>query len=218
MEKACFIEKITQDGEIILDFETEYPTKTGCPQADDYFLRFARSFLKKAKKAGAKRAREKYVDSAREGKKFVPFVMRQTFEYYEFDGIISVFTCRYIFFGGLNGYTACYGDSFGQKSGKPLRLRELFSADPRKAAITEITKQIKKDRETNPCYYDGAERLAARCFKRENFYITPKSLRIFYPQYSIGPHCAGVPCFSVRYDKLPERQCSMENGQLIIDK
>lgn len=108
-----------------------------------------------------------------------------------------------------------YGDVFDLNTGEKLTLADVFNVrtDEYLNLISgEIAKSINKEKaEGNNRYtFDDAystdgQAAIRKEFKPENFYLTDKSLVIFYPKYSLGAGAAGTFKFEIPLDSIKDK-------------
>ena len=114
---------------------------------------------------------------------------------------LSLYFDRYIFTGGAHGTTERFSQSWELAGGgSRLALSELFKKDFDDMGYIKkkVIEEIKKDKEI---YFDDFEQNVNDTLSKENFYITPKALAIYFQQYAIAPYSSGTPVFLIPYEK-----------------
>jgi hypothetical protein len=115
---------------------------------------------------------------------------------------LSLYFDRYIFTGGAHGTTERFSQSWELAGGgNRLSLSELFKKDFDDMGYIKkkVIEEIKKDKEI---YFDDFEQNVNDTLSKENFYITPKALAIYFQQYAIAPYSSGTPVFLIPYEKI----------------
>lgn len=125
-----------------------------------------------------------------------PYEAKQSYKVgYNKNGLLSMKMDNFIYTGGAHPmlYITCY--NYELKTGKSLKLKDLFkNSGYKKVLSNEIIKQIKKE---NP-YITKQE-----CYEvynmtgNEMFYITSDSIVICYSPYQISGYGANAPEFKV---------------------
>ncbi len=117
---------------------------------------------------------------------------------YNRDGLISVVTQDYAFYGGAHGGTIQTGFNFNIKTGKEVTLAQLLKANPnyRSAIDKKIAAQFKKD--GSLLEPDGFKTIGSD----PSFYITNGGFTIFFQQYEYTPYAAGIPSFDFTFASL----------------
>ncbi|EYE87525.1 hypothetical protein Q428_12855 [Fervidicella metallireducens AeB] len=125
-----------------------------------------------------------------------PYEIRQSYKVgYNKNGLLSIEMNNYIYTGGAHPmlYNTCY--NYDLKTGKRLKLKDLFkNTGYKKVVSNELIKQIKKE---NP-YITKQE-----CYDvynitgNEAFYITSDSIVICYRPYQISGYGSAAPEFKV---------------------
>lgn len=147
-----------------------------------------------------------YIARSRQDIPFFPYEFDRPFEVtYAQDCIISLYMDAYLFTGGANGETTRASDSWNISAGQRITLSELFPQDIEYQTVLKdlIDKEIAVEREENPAaYFEDYEALVEQYFCEENFYMTPKSLVLYFQEGQIAPHATGIPTFSIPYGML----------------
>jgi hypothetical protein len=113
---------------------------------------------------------------------------------------ISIATSVYTFTGGAHGSTGISSYNYKVSSGEILTLKDVFGENQiqnLKAVNDEISRQIKvKQIDVFP------EAEASIGIDARNFYITDKSLVVYFNQYEIAPYASGVIYIEIPLDKI----------------
>lgn len=94
------------------------------------------------------------------------------------------------------------GDTWDLRTGTPLPLGTFFPArTPVRRVLTaqaeaEIRRQLG---DGSSCYREDWRKLLRRRFSRENFFVTPQGVVLFYQMYAIAPAAEGIPCFCLPF-------------------
>lgn len=93
------------------------------------------------------------------------------------------------------------GDTWDTRTGYPLPLSAFFPAGGGKAELLRRAEaEIRRQTDcADACFREDWRRQLRRCFSRENFYVTPQGLVLFYPMYALGPAAEGIPCFCLPF-------------------
>ncbi|WP_179218745.1 PdaC/SigV domain-containing protein [Saccharibacillus sp. O23] len=117
---------------------------------------------------------------------------------YNRDGLLSVVTQDYSFYGGAHGGTLQTGYNFNIKTGKEVTLDQLLKANPNymSAVDKKIAAQFKKD--GSLLEPDGFKTIG----KDPSFYVKNGGFTIFFQQYEYTPYAAGIPSFDFDFASL----------------
>ncbi len=119
---------------------------------------------------------------------------------YNSNKIISLYFDEYTFTGGAHGSTIRTSQNWNLLLAKQIPLIHFFPSNPYYIIdiIQEINKQIQEqiDSGTNQ-FFDNYCQLVLQTFRLENYYISNKSLIIFFQQYDIAPYSSGIPTFKL---------------------
>lgn len=116
--------------------------------------------------------------------------------------ITSLYTDHYFFTGGAHGNTIRTSETWDFQSGKQLPLRTFFPPAPdyTSAILETINKQIQIIITSNPSvYFDNYAELTKEMFHKNNFYLTPSGVMIYFQQYEIAPYSSGIPEFLIPF-------------------
>lgn len=114
---------------------------------------------------------------------------------------LSLYFDRYIFTGGAHGTTERFSQSWDLSGGgSRIMLSELFKKDFDyiRYVKNKVVDEIKKDK---TAYFDDFEQNVSDTLNKNNFYITPEGLFIYFGQYDIAPYSTGIPVFLIPYEK-----------------
>lgn len=117
---------------------------------------------------------------------------------YNRDGVLSVVTQDYGFYGGAHGGTLQTGYNFNIKTGEEITLDELLKANPnyKSAVDKKIAAQFKKD---GTLYEpDGFQTIG----EDPSFYVKNGGFTIFFQQYEYTPYAVGIPAFDFTFASL----------------
>ncbi|NGZ77148.1 PdaC/SigV domain-containing protein [Saccharibacillus alkalitolerans] len=117
---------------------------------------------------------------------------------YNRDGLFSVVTQDYAFYGGAHGGTLQTGYNFDLKTGKEVTLSQLLKANPnyRGAIDKKIAAEFKK--QGSLLETDGFKTIGSD----PNFYVKNGGFTIFFQQYEYTPYAAGIPSFDFTFASL----------------
>ncbi|MGG4343383.1 DUF3298 domain-containing protein [Paenibacillus lautus] len=124
-------------------------------------------------------------------------------------GILSLVLTNYTYSEHMaHGYTVTKGLTFTTATGKSYALSDLFRPGSGYQAVlaAEVNRQIRE--RSIPVLENSPVTVSPN----QDFYLTDKSLVIFYPLYAITPYYVGFPMFPISvYDLLG---LAPENGLL----
>lgn len=117
---------------------------------------------------------------------------------YNRDGVLSVVTQDYGFYGGAHGSTIQSGYNFNIKTGEEITLAQLFKANPNymSAVDKKIAAQFKKD---GSLLEPGGFKTIG---KDPNFYVKNGGFTIFFQQSDYTPYAVGIPAFDFTFASL----------------
>jgi hypothetical protein len=117
------------------------------------------------------------------------------------NNILSIPVRYYQYTGGANGLEVQQGYNFDLKTGKQLKLSDIFEKgfDYKKVISSEILKQMNAHKEI---YFEEALKNFKQIDGNHPYYITNGSIVIFYGPFDIAPHAAGIPEFKIPFSKL----------------
>lgn len=117
---------------------------------------------------------------------------------YNKNGLLSVVTQDYGFYGGAHGGTVQSGYNFDVKTGKEVSLAQLLKANPkhRSAIDKKIAAEFKKQ---GSLLEEGGFKTIGNA---PGFYVTNGGFTIFFQQYEYTPYAAGIPSFDFTFASL----------------
>lgn len=122
---------------------------------------------------------------------------------------LSLYFDQYEYAGGAHGITVQYSDTWNVRSGKRIRLSDMFPKNKHYEAelIQNIIVQIERQmKDGTGAYFDDYRKLAAKTFDPKNFYLVPAGIIIYYQQYDIAPYSSGIPKFLIPYDTVGAKE------------
>lgn len=122
--------------------------------------------------------------------------------------IISLYTDRYEYTGGAHGNTVRQSENWNLANCRPMRLEQLITCAPnyKTYILSLIEPEISNNSEI---FFDNYSDLIRSTFDKNNFYLTPGGIVIYYQQYDIAPYSSGIREFILPYDN-----CVTEPGSL----
>lgn len=121
------------------------------------------------------------------------------------DCVLSMYRDAYVYTGGAHGNTLRKSDTFSLQTGSLIALAGLFSNDMdwRFRLLDAILRQAEQNMSENPhLYFENYRELILKYFDSNNFYLTEKSIVIYYQQYEIGPYAIGIQTFDIPYQSV----------------
>lgn len=203
--------KFTYASTVVLSLDISYPTiklvKSPIIQflINQNYLRQAQNFNNYAEKTLVKNAVQEYKDSVQNGFPFRPYdaVMKYTVTLNK-SCHLSTYFDKYEYTGGAHGNTIRNSDNFDLKTGRRVRMRDLFprGTNYRRLVLEQILKQADKMMEENPILFEDYRQLIVKYFDPDSFNLTPKGISVYYQQYEIGPYASGIITFEIPYESL----------------
>ena len=98
----------------------------------------------------------------------------------------------------------CRGDCWDLRWGLPLSLEDFFptATGLRRRLLEEVRSQLRRRMEQQPNHWrPDAARRCRRFFNRENFYLSPRGLHLFYPMFALAGAGIGTPDFLVPWSE-----------------
>lgn len=119
---------------------------------------------------------------------------------YNKNDFISIVEERYVYLGGAHGNTMWYPSNIDTLQSKTVALGDLFENDGYKETINRL---INERLEENPDEYkDLWAKPELWQSHQTDFYITDKSLVIFFPPYELSYYARGFVEFELPLEKL----------------
>jgi len=189
-------------GETVLTARAELPHTESCGAAGrrfrHYYRLFARSFFHYCQyqllpQAIAARQQERSPNAV-----FLPAAATLETEITLQQGAVCSLCTRLTENSSGRRLQLCRGDSWDLRQGLPLSLEELFPspAGLRRRLIAAILPQLQQRMKQQPSLWrQDALRRCRRFFNRENYYLSPQGIHLFYPMFALGDLGAGTPDF-----------------------
>ncbi|MCI2057521.1 MAG: RsiV family protein [Oscillibacter sp.] len=96
------------------------------------------------------------------------------------------------------------GDTWNLRMGTPAPLADFFPKHYpiRKNLLQAACEEIERQERAGISRYHSRWRQELRhSFSRENFYLTPEGLCIFWPMYAVAPATEGIPAFCIPFSE-----------------
>lgn len=117
---------------------------------------------------------------------------------YNKNGLLSVVTQDYGFYGGAHGGTVQTGYNFNVKTGKEVTLNQLLKANPN--YMSAVDKKIAADfKKQGSLFEDGGFKTIGN---NPGFYVKNGGFTVFFQQYEYTPYAAGIPSFDLTFASL----------------
>lgn len=210
-------EEMKYDGVTVLNYRIEYPEfgssnyKKSIKAINQFYKGEALALQNNFRTKLYQIAVEQYLDDIKNGFPVRVFEALQTFTAtYNKACIISLYLDNYQYTGGAHGSTVRTSRTWNLKTGKTIKLRELYkcSGDYKSYIKKKIIEQIKE----NPdIYFENYEELVEQTFNVNNFYSTPQGVVVYFQQYDIAPYSSGIREFLLPYNKCiidPVKKCT----------
>ncbi|MBO5213288.1 MAG: DUF3298 and DUF4163 domain-containing protein [Clostridia bacterium] len=117
----------------------------------------------------------------------------------------SIALDQYQYFGGTHGMTVRIGNTWDLSTGSQVPLSYFFyeNIPYRKQILNCILKQIEVLKEKEEIsFFENPLRKAKQYFDEKNYYLTNRSIVIFYPLYTLAPYHAGIVSFEIPFEHL----------------
>jgi hypothetical protein len=203
---------LTHKQAIVMNIDIEYPNislkngKIAQPRINLRFNNIAKRFYDYAVDTLLPGAIELYERSIKESYPFHAYDIVMKYNVTLNDKCtLSTYYDQYQYTGGAHGTTLRLSDTFSLQTGNVIKLEDLFenTRNYKEVIIKQIINQANENMLKNPgIYFDDYKKLIIENFSDDNFYITPKTLDIYYQQYDIAPYSTGIVVFSIPYKKL----------------
>lgn len=125
---------------------------------------------------------------------------------YNQKGLLSVLIDKYEYTGGAHGGTEQQSYTFNLEDGSLLTLKDLFGDTSDYMKI--INGEIKKGFESHPGYYGGFNGIDSDF---AGFYLQTDKVTFFFQLYEYTPYAAGIPEYSISYEKLLKKNSHYQN-------
>ena len=216
--------KLPHDSVLMLTLDIDYPQihLTGSAFAEmlvnHAYRREARHFAAYARDDLFPNAVDDYEESIIKGFPFHPYeaVMRYDITLNR-DCVVSATTDHYEFTGGAHGNTVRFSDSFDLRTGYRIRMRDLFPKveDCRPIVLEQVLRQADERTQAEPgVFFDDYRTLIIKYFNPQSFFLTPRTLGVYYQEYEIAPYASGIVVFEMPYEDLGIRRpgCGPRSG------
>jgi len=144
-----------------------------------------------------------YYEHRRQGIPFSGYEMNRPYTItYGQDCVVSLYFDEYTFTGGAHGTTVRTSDTWNALHGRRIDLAALF---PQGFAYEELLKgliveEIAARNAAEPGQYmEDYPKLVEEAFNKNQFYLTPGELVLYFQQYDIAPYSTGIPTFAFPY-------------------
>lgn len=133
---------------------------------------------------------------------WTPYSDTATSEFYLTEKMLSVSTCASSYFGGAHPYSAYVTWNYDLGTGEFFTLDDLTDdAEAMTAAVAEnILTQI-TETGMDEWYYDTYEDYV-RTLEGAQVCFDALGMQVYFSDYLLGPHAAGIPQFSVPYGTI----------------
>ena len=125
---------------------------------------------------------------------------------YETDRLVTFNVQQYQFSGGAHGGTLCFGLTFRKPDGRRMSMNTLGNlvgdeewSNLQKEGLKEYF-EVDTDEELQDCLLD-VETYMIPAPEYEP-YFSEKGMEFVYQQYEIAPYAAGLPSYTIPYDRL----------------
>lgn len=125
---------------------------------------------------------------------------------YENDKFVTLNVQEYQYLGGAHGSTQCYGLTFRKSDGRRMGLNTLGKnvddeewSDMKKQGLMDYF-EVKTDSDLQSMLLDTEIYLIKMPVTEP--YFSEKGMEFVYQQYEIAPYAAGMPCYTIPYDRL----------------
>lgn len=124
------------------------------------------------------------------------------FESFNTDEVISLPVNYYQYTGGAHGLTTKVSYNYDLKSGKEIKLKDLFKEGFDYKSI--IDKKVREDiaKEKDIYFENGA--LFKGVNENQAYYFNKDGIIVYFQQYEIAPYSSGIREFKIPYGELSE--------------
>lgn len=124
------------------------------------------------------------------------------FESFNTDEVISLPVNYYQYTGGAHGLTTKVSYNYDLKSGKEIKLKDLFKEGFDYKSI--IDKKVREDiaKEKDIYFENGA--LFKGVNENQAYYLNKDGVIVYFQQYEIAPYSSGIREFKIPYGELSE--------------
>lgn len=124
------------------------------------------------------------------------------FESFHTDELISLPVTYYQYTGGAHGLTTKVAYNYNLKTGKILKLKDLFKEGFDYKRI--IDKKVREDIEKEKDIYFENGALFKGISENQAYYLNRDSIIVYFQQYEIAPYSSGIREFKIPYEELKE--------------
>lgn len=124
------------------------------------------------------------------------------FESFYTDEVISLPVTYYQYTGGAHGLTTKVSYNYDLKTGKILKLKDLFKEGFDYKSI--IDKKVREDIEKEKDIYFENGDLFKDVSENQAYYLNIDSIIVYFQQYEIAPYSSGIREFKIPYEELKE--------------
>lgn len=207
-------EDLSHNGVVMIKISIKYPrvsgaTPHGSRRINKYYRFTAEAYLRYIQRTLLPQAIKDWTYKTENGYPFFPFDAMMTYQVtYNDKTCLSLFWEIYEYTGGAHGITIRHGDTWQPCSGWPVDLKSFFPKGTRyRRLLTDNAIKIASQQinDGTGYYFEGYPKLIRQYFRRNNFYITPEGIAIFYGLYTIAPYASGIPVFVYEPSELLEQ-------------
>ncbi|MGU8571048.1 DUF3298 and DUF4163 domain-containing protein [Clostridium perfringens] len=136
------------------------------------------------------------------GKEMPKMEAYSLFEVFNTDEVISLPVSYYQYTGGAHGLTTKVSYNYNLKTGKELRLKDLFKEgfDYKSIIDKKVREDIEKEKEL---YFDNGA-LFKGVNENQAYYLNRDGIIVYFQQYEIAPYSSGIREFKIPYGELKE--------------
>lgn len=200
---------LTETGSVtLLQVSTVLPSCPDLPLIDDYY-RSMQDDLAAIYRLNVEDAAARYRDFSTSGLAFTPFAAEVTSSVTRNDGVtLSVLREVYENFGGAYPLITYQAETFDTATQGRLVLGNLFtvSEDEYFARLQGmiVAQMDRRESESDVVYYDYAREQLMSLLDPMDFALTEDCLLIFYNEYALAPHAAGLQHFYLPLEQLSD--------------
>lgn len=174
---------------------------------NDYYSDKAAALENYCKTVLMDQAIQQYKTSQKQDFPMDPYEVVQKYNITELsDDLLSLYYDQYIYTGGAHGNTVRYSNIWDLTQCSILRLQDFFpgsanfSEDITNAVTEAVNRQMALPKDEQSCLYfnDYQQRIAGK-FNKNNSYLVPEGVVVYYQQYDIAPYYCGILQFLIPY-------------------
>lgn len=125
---------------------------------------------------------------------------------YNQKGLLSILIDKYDYTGGAHGGTVRQAYNFNLEDGSLLTLKELFGDNS--SYMKVINGDLKEGFESHPGYFGGFNGIGNDF---TGYYLQGDQVTFFFQVYDYTPYAAGIPEYSISYEKLLKKDSHYHN-------